>query len=158
MFVITGMTDVAVDSKGRFLMPAFWKSMFTQHQINEFVIKRHLYHSCLELIPISVWNEELEKLNKLNRFNKQSNDFIRFYMSGVRVIEFDKVGRIQIPKDLFEYAEIKTTAVLSSSIDRLEIWDKVQYENYLQSHSDEFQKFAEDFLGKSFMADEEDKL
>jgi MraZ protein len=77
-------------------------------------------------------------------------------MSGVRVIEFDKVGRIQIPKDLFEYAEIKTTAVLSSSIDRLEIWDKVLYENYLQSHSDEFQKFAEDFLGKSFMNEKED--
>ncbi|MBK6933740.1 MAG: hypothetical protein IPH17_01230 [Bacteroidales bacterium] len=80
MFIITGMTEVAVDTKGRFLMPAFWKTLFTQYQINEFVIKRHLYHSCLELIPISVWNDELEKLNKLNRFNKQSNDFIRFYI------------------------------------------------------------------------------
>ena len=157
MFIITGMTEVAVDTKGRFLMPAFWKTLFTQYQINEFVIKRHLYHSCLELIPISVWNDELEKLNKLNRFNKQSNDFIRFYMAGVRVIEFDKVSRIQIPKDLYDFADIKNTAVLSSSIDRLEIWDKEQYENYLNKHSNEFQKFAEEFLGKSFMSDEEDK-
>lgn len=157
MFIITGMTEVAVDTKGRFLMPAFWKTLFTQYQINEFVIKRHLYHSCLELIPISVWNDELEKLNKLNRFNKQSNDFIRFYMAGVRVIEFDKVGRIQIPKDLYDFADIKNTTVLSSSIDRLEIWDKEQYENYLNKHSNEFQKFAEEFLGKSFMSDEEDK-
>ena len=132
MFVITGMTDVAVDSKGRFLMPAFWKSMFTQHQINEFVIKRHLYHSCLELIPISVWNEELEKLNKLNRFNKQSNDFIRFYMSGVRVIEFDKVGRI-LQRSLRIW---KSKYVAISSIDRLNLGQSIR--NYLQ-HSDEFQ-------------------
>jgi MraZ protein len=45
-------------------------------------------------------------------------------MAGVRNVELDNAGRIQIPKDLVNYAGISKNLVISSSINRMEIWDK----------------------------------
>ena len=58
------------------------------------------------------WNELMNKVNKLNRFVKKNNDFIRTYMSGLRQVETDSSGRFLIPKDLFLFAELKTSYLI----------------------------------------------
>ena len=59
-------------------------------------------------------------------------------MAGVRIIEIDAAGRIQIPKDLVNYAGIKKNLVISSAINRLEIWDKEAYDGTLSNPDVDF--------------------
>ena len=116
--------EVKADAKARVKLPSGLRKEL-QPIINEgFVLKRNIFDKCLELFPMSEWNKETESLGKLNRFVKENNDFIRAFMAGVRIVNIDAAGRIQIPKDLVNYAGIKKNLVISSAINRLEIWDK----------------------------------
>ena len=140
--------EVKADSKGRVMIPSGLKKQL-QPILNEgFVLKKNIFRNCLELFPMSEWNKESESLGKLNRFVKENNDFIRAFMAGVRIINIDAAGRIQIPKDLVNYASIKKNLVISSAINRLEIWDKEAYESTLSDPDVDFGALAEKVMGQ----------
>ena len=116
--------------------------------LNEgFIIKRSVFQKCLELYPMSEWNQEVEGVNKLNRFIKKNTDFIRIFMAGVRTLEIDNVGRILVPKDLVKFSDIKKEIVLASSVNRIEIWNKDLYEEILNDPNIDFGALAEDVMG-----------
>ena len=50
------------------------------------------------------------------------------FTAGVKLIELDSNGRLLIPKDLKQYADIQSELVLSSSGNMIELWNKSQYE------------------------------
>lgn len=141
--------EVKADAKARVMVPSGLKKQL-QPILNEgFVLKRSIFTKCLELFPMSEWNKEAAGLSKLNRFVKENNDFIRAFMAGVRIIDIDAAGRIQIPKDLVNYAGIKKNLVISSAINRLEIWDKETYENTLNNPDVDFGILAEKVMGNT---------
>ena len=114
---------------------------------NGFVLKRAVFQNCLELYPISEWNELIEKINSLNRFKKKNNDFIRRFTAGVRLIELDSSGRFLIPKDLIDFSNITKDIVISSSVNIIEIWDKTSYEKVLKDSAIDFAELAEEVMG-----------
>jgi len=125
--------EVKADAKARVKLPSGLKKQL-QPVLNEgFVLKRNIFDKCLELFPMKEWNKEAAKLGKLNRFKRENVEFIRAFMAGVRVVEVDAIGRFQIPKDLVNYAGIKKNLVISSSITRMEIWDKEAYDAKLMN-------------------------
>ena len=74
-----------------------------------------------QLYPMREWNIMMERINKLNKFKKKNNDFIRRFTAGVKLVELDATGRIQIPKDLCDFAGIQKQVVMSSSANIIEI-------------------------------------
>ncbi len=112
-----------------------------------FVIKRAVFRACLELYPMQVYNEMMEKMNRKNRFLKKNSDFIRRFTAGVKMVEIDSTGRLLIPKNLIAVAHIKKEVVLSSSIDMVEIWDKTSYENVLDETAVDFEELTEEVMG-----------
>ena len=89
----------------------------------------------------------MAEVNKLNRFVKKNNDFVRMFTAGVRMVDADSTSRIQIPKDLINFAGIKKKLVLASVGNVVEIWDKEQYENIVNDVSVEFGQLAEEVMG-----------
>jgi MraZ protein len=89
----------------------------------------------------------VEGVNKLNRFVKKNNDFIRMFMAGVKQIEMDNAGRLQISKDLIKFSGIKKEVVLTSAVNRIEIWDKASYEAVISDPDVDFAQLAEEVMG-----------
>ncbi len=104
---------------------------------------------------MSEWNTEIAGVNKLNRFVKKNNDFIRMFMAGVKILELDNSGRLQISKDLIKFSGIKKEVVLSSSVNRIEIWDKDSYEKVVNDPDVDFAQLAEDVMGSIDLNDTE---
>lgn len=154
MLNLIGVYECKVDTKGRLLLAAGLKKQLQPVVLAGFVIKRSVFHRCLELYPMQVWDEEVKAVNGLNRFVKKNNDFIRLFMAGVRVVELDPAGRILIPKDLVNYAGIEKEIVLASAVDRIEIWDKAGYEKAIADTSESFASLAEEVMGKQGSKDE----
>jgi len=144
---IIGSYECKVDSKGRIPIPTGLKKQLSTVDSEGFVLKRSVFHNCLELYPISEWNIEISGVNKLNRFVKKNNDFIRMFMAGVKTITIDNAGRIQIPKDLVKFSSINKEVVLSSSVNRIEIWDKDLYEKTITNPEVDFAQLAEEVMG-----------
>jgi MraZ protein len=147
MINIVGTYECKIDSKARVMIPAALKKQLSPVLSNGFIIKRSVFSSCLELHPISEWNNLMLEVNKLNRFIKKNNDFIRLFTAGVKSIEADSTARIQLPKDLVSFAGIQKDIVLSSSVNMIEIWDKDKYEHELEIATPDFAQLAEDVMG-----------
>lgn len=112
-----------------------------------FVIKRAVFQPCLELYTMNEWNLMMEKIGKLNQFVKKNNDFIRRFTAGVKVVEMDATGRILIPKELCDFANIKKDVVMASSVNIIEIWDKINYEKAIDETAQDFANLAEEVMG-----------
>ncbi|MDE0535457.1 division/cell wall cluster transcriptional repressor MraZ [Tenacibaculum sp. L6] len=147
MVNLIGTYECKVDAKGRMMMSSAFKKQLSSVLQDGFVIKRSVFQSCLELYPMQEWNLVMAKINKLNRFVKKNNDFIRRFTAGVKVVEMDVSGRILIPKDLCQFAEIEKEVVLSSAVNIIEIWDKDKYEKVIDDAVVDFADLAEEVMG-----------
>ena len=147
MINILGTYECTADSKGRIMLPSPLKKQISSVLKDGFVVKRSVFNKCLEIHPMSEWNKIVDQVNKLNRFVKKNNDFIRSYMSGLKVVEVDGAGRFLIPKDLYLFADLQKELVLSSSVNMIEIWDKDKYEASVAETLVGFGNLAEDVMG-----------
>ena len=147
MINVIGTYECKADAKGRVMFPASLKKQLKNVMGDGFVIKRSVFNKCLEIHPMSEWNKVVSQVNRLNRFVKKNNDFIRSYMSGLRIVEVDGAGRFLIPKDLYLFADLQKELVLSSSVNMIEIWDKNKYEDSVAETLVDFGYLAEDVMG-----------
>ena len=124
-----------------------FKNQLSEAAAQGFVIKRGIFRNCLELYPIPEWNAESARINKLNRFKQKNADFIRKFLAGVKIVELDNAGRLLIPKDLFTFATISKDIVMASVVNKIEIWDKDEYEKAISYDPEEFANLAEEVMG-----------
>jgi len=147
MINILGTYECKADSKGRIMLPSPLKKQIAPVLKDGFVIKRSVFNKCLEIHPMSEWKKIVDQVNQLNRFVKKNNDFIRSYMSGLKIVNTDSSSRILIPKDLLEFAGLEKQIVLSSSVNIIEVWDKNEYEKSVSKSLKKFGDLAEEVMG-----------
>ncbi|MBT3174322.1 MAG: division/cell wall cluster transcriptional repressor MraZ [Lentimicrobiaceae bacterium] len=148
MVNILGTYECKVDSKGRFMFPVQFKGQLGEAVKQGMVIKRSIFKQCLELFPMENWREESLLVNKLNMFKKKNAEFATKFMAGVKPLELDGTGRLLIPKDLISYSSITKEIVLTSVVNRIEIWDKSAYEVAVEYNPDDFADLAEEVMGE----------
>ncbi len=149
MTALTYTYECKADSKGRVMLPAGLKKELTPVLNDGFVIKKSVFYRCLELYPKAEWDKEMEEINKLNRFVKKNIDFIRKFMAGVKPVVLDSNNRILIPKDLIGFAGITKDIVMTSQINKIEIWDKASYEKVVTDEETDFGSLAEEVMGNT---------
>lgn len=148
MIPLQGEFICRVDAKGRFMLPAALRTQLSEVVQEGFIVKKSIFSPCLELFPLSTWNELNRKIiSKLNRFVKKHNDFIRAYNAGLRELEIDNAGRLLVPHDLAVFAGLEGDIVVAAKMDCIEIWDKTRYDSVVASAQDDISALAEDILG-----------
>ncbi len=147
MLNLIGVHECKMDAKGRVGIPSGLKKQLLPLLDQGFVLKRSVFQNCLELFPMQEWEQTMSKVNKLNRFVKKNNDFIRRFTAGVKLVEVDGSGRINIPNDLIGFAGLKSEIVLSASVGTIEVWDKEAYEAAINDPEVDFGDLAEDVMG-----------
>src|SRR3984885_12409919 len=138
-----GEYEVAIDAKGRFLLPSGFRKQLAEGMGEKFVINRG-FENCLSIYTTDTWNAISEKINRLNDFKPNVREFKRLFLNGATIVEVDSADRILLPKQLQEYAGIKKDAVLSAQGNKEKLGDKETYYNYLREHSGGFSKLAEE--------------
>ena len=154
MLNLIGTYECKADVKGRLMMPAPLKKQLAPVMSGGFVIKRAVFQPCLEIYPMDQGNTLMDKVSKLNRFNRKNVDFIRRFTAGVKTVEMDAAGRLNIPKDLALFAGITKQVVLAYAINIVELWDKKAYEKAINDAANDFADLAEEVMGDTTIADE----
>lgn len=150
MTTLLGEYEVAIDAKGRFLVPSGFRKQLSEGEADRFVINRG-FDNCLSLFPLSSWNALAEKINKLNDFNAKAREFKRLFLNGATKVEVDSAGRVLLPKPLQEYAGIKKDMVFSAQGNKVELWDKDTYFNYINQKSGNMSDLASEVAGGDFI-------
>ena len=149
---IAGMTgfigeyEATMDAKGRFLLPAGFKKQLPETGADVFVINRG-FEKCLSLYTADGWEPIFTELGKLSDFDPKVRQFKRYFLNGATQVSPDTAGRVLVPKNLIEYAGLEKDIVLVSAINKIEIWDKVKYQQFFESFSPEvFSDLAEEVM------------
>tara|TARA_A100000171_G_C2140191_1_gene154629 strand:- start:12415 stop:12885 length:471 start_codon:yes stop_codon:yes gene_type:complete len=153
MVNLIGTYECKADAKGRVMVPAALKKQLASVASSGFIIKRAVFQPCLELYPMEEWNALMVKMNSLNRFNRKNVDFIRRFTAGVKQVELDVTGRLNIPKDLADFAGVTKEITISSAINIVEIWDKAKYEQAIDDAANDFADLAEEVMGDADASD-----
>lgn len=150
-----GTYECKMDDKGRIKLPSSLVKQMEGFGGDSFVVKRSVFQACLEVYPMNGWEKLMEKINKLNRFQKKKADFIRQFTAGLKTVEPDNAGRLQISKDLTLFANLKKDIVITSAGELFEIWDKEDYEKTIATSAEEFALLAEEVMGDINFEDDE---
>jgi MraZ protein len=145
-----GEYEVAMDAKGRFLMPSGFRKQLPETEEMRFVVSRGL-ENFLTLYTMQDWDLFTAKLSKLNELNTKAARVKRLLQGGATIVELDAAGRMLLPKSLQEYAGMKKDLVFSAQGNKVEIWDKDTYYDYIRQHSEHLSDLADEVFGGSFM-------
>ena len=108
-----GEYNHTIDEKGRMIIP----SKFRDALGASFVITRGM-DGCIYAYPDEEW------------VNKDARKFARYFLSGAAMVELDKQGRILIPQNLREHADLKKDVVVAGVLGRVEIWSRERWIAY----------------------------
>ena len=143
---LIGQYDCKADAKGRVSLPVGLKTQLLPVLEKGFVIKRSVFQQCLELYPREEYDELVKRVRAKSRVHRKYDAFLRNFVAGTQVVTIEENGRLQIPKNLVEFAGIAKEVVLSSAIDRIEIWDKSKYESILLEGQNNYADLAEEIF------------
>jgi len=85
---------------------------------------------CLFVYSLKEWEKVAEALANLPTGQSDTRNFVRFVLSGAFEADTDQLGRILIPDNLKNYAELKDKVVIAGVYKRLEIWDEKNWKEY----------------------------
>ncbi|MEO1485154.1 MAG: division/cell wall cluster transcriptional repressor MraZ [Bacteroidota bacterium] len=144
---IIGQHDCKADAKGRVILPVSLKNKLLPVVNEGFVIKRSVFQQCLELYPKHEFDELMKKVMKKSKINRKYDAFVRNFVAGMKEVSIDgDTGRLQIPKNLVEFAGIGKEVVLNAVFDKIEIWDKAKYEKVLAEGEKDYADLAEEIF------------
>ena len=128
----------SLDDKSRVTIPA----KFREGLGDRFIITRGL-DNCLFVYPMNEWAIMEEKLKRLPFTKSDARAFVRFLFSGATECELDKQGRILIPSNLRDFANINKEAIIIGVSNRVEVWSKENWEKYSLDAEKSFDEIAE---------------
>lgn len=116
---LCGTHKHTIDKKKRMFLPAK-----IRENIGEtFVVVKSLSAKCIALYPEEVWQEFEAALNALPRVTGEP--IRRKVFSSMEEMTPDAQGRILLPTELCEYAELEKNIVVIGVGDHAEIWSDV---------------------------------
>ena len=136
MFI--GEYQHTVDSKGRIIMP----SKFRDDLGKDFIMTKGL-DNCLFVYPKEEWKIVEGKLKSLPLTNRDARAFVRFFFAGASEGVLDKQGRVLIPNNLREHANLGKDAIIIGVAERIEIWSKEEWVGYNNDESLSYDSIAE---------------
>jgi MraZ protein len=128
----------SIDEKGRLSIP----NKFRNELIAGCVVTRGLDH-CLWVYSMDEWQKIAKQISELPITQKDARSFARLMLAGAVDVVPDRVGRINIPAYLKEYAGIKSKAVVTGMYNRLEIWPEDNWTEFKKVMEADSEKIAE---------------
>ena len=131
-----------LDNKGRLAVPAKFRKLLKSGA----VVTKGL-DNCLFLYPKKQWEVLAEKLSKLPISQSKARAFSRLMLAGAMDVTLDVQGRILIPEYLRTFASLKKETIVAGLYNRLEVWNKADWEKFKKATEKESAKIAEELDG-----------
>jgi MraZ protein len=141
-----GMYDYSVDNKGRVNVPLKMRKSLNPESNDTFVVTRG-FEKCIAVYPLNEWNMIENRINNLNSFKEKDRLFQRTFLMWACHQELDSQSRISLPKNLLEYAEIKSEVKIIGVGERIEIWNPQVFSTYFDSQTEGYEQIAEQVMG-----------
>ncbi len=134
-----GEYEYTLDDKGRLVLPRRFRGALGER----FVATRG-FDGCVVLYPESEWTQVEDKLRSEPLANRR---FVRYLLGSAVECELDRQGRFLLPPPLREHAGIDREVVVVGLINKVEVWSKDRWQQYLQSTAQDEASLLEGLKG-----------
>ena len=144
MTMFMGEYHHSIDAKGRIIVPSKVRDGLGEN----FIVTRGL-DGCLFLYPKCEWDKIINKYKELPD-TKDKRQFMRIFLSGATICEYDKQGRINIPNPLIEFAKLEKDCIIIGVDEKLEIWSKERWEEFIANNEDNLSDIADSLFTSNY--------
>lgn len=128
MPAFSGKYYYTADPKGRIIIPSPFREIISTHYSTKLFITNDLFDRCLQLYPHEEWAKIEDKVRTLPKTDQHVKFFLRRVVASAQEVELDKQGRILIPAAHREDAALNGDIVIVGQIDRIELWDRKEWD------------------------------
>lgn len=112
----------SIDAKNRMIVPSKHRD-----QLGGRCVLTKGLDKCLCIYSMAEWERQMDKIAELPESEPEIRAYIRHFCSNATDLEFDKQGRIVIPPELKEYAEIDKDLVTMGAMRKIEVWSREKW-------------------------------
>jgi MraZ protein len=142
--VFLGTYTPKLDDKGRLTLPA----KFREALAGGLMVAKSQDHS-LAVYPRAEFAERARQRTISAKANPEARAGLRVFAAGADEQHPDAQGRITLSADHRRYANLSKECVVIGAIDYLEIWDAGAWQEYQQTHEENFSAASDEALGAS---------
>jgi len=139
--VFLGTHTPRLDDKGRLFLPAKYRD-----ELAEGLVLTKGQERCLYVFPQAEFARITEALRAAPVTAKAVRDYSRVFFASASDEVPDRQGRVTIPQALRDYAALDRDCVVIGANTRLEIWDAMAWESYLEQQEDVFSDASAEVL------------
>jgi len=128
--VFRGVTQLALDAKGRLAIPGKHRAALTgsAEDSERTLIVTADPSRCLLVYPRATWEPLQARLMGLSSFNVEIRGLQRLLVGHADEVEMDGTGRILVPPALRQYAGLEHHVVLVGQGNKFELWDDAKWQ------------------------------
>jgi MraZ protein len=143
--MLRGNAPATIDEKGRLKIPSTFRAYIEETWGSDFYVTSLSGESVL-VYPLPVWQEIEERLAKLPSLNPTKKKFLDRTNFYGQVTAADKSGRILIPTQLRESAQMSGEVAVLGYLDHLDVWNQKRFLGRIKE--DQFTEDDHDTLSK----------
>jgi len=118
-----------MDEKGRLAFPAPLRaSLESAGASDRFVLTQSFTDPCLVAMTEKDFEAAAEKIRALPPSVPAVMHYKRFVIAPASVVAIDKAGRVNVPKELRDYAGLEREATWAGVLDKIELWSKPRWD------------------------------
>lgn len=128
-----GSNEINVDTKGRMAMPARYRAALEAGCGGCLIATIDIQDKCLLIYPLQAWEKIEAEIAELPSFNPVTRKLQRILIGHAREMELDSNGRVLIPPELRQYAQLDKKVVLVGQRHRFELWSEENWNSGRES-------------------------
>jgi len=118
----TGEYVNLIDQKKRLSIPSKFRKSLDPSNDKTFVVTKG-FDKCLVLYPTIEWSRLEHQLSRLNSIKERHRSFVRSVVRYATYVRYDSQGRIPLPENLLEYANVNKSVNIIGMIKKIELWN-----------------------------------
>ena len=124
-----GKYEFTLDNKGRLNIPAKLRKDFPESSGNDVVVTSFNCKNHLNIYPAATFDALLNKIRAAAKLKNKNHQQLMTNIGSVSTrLSIDSQGRVVIPIDKLDAMEIGEDVVLIGAIDRIELYNREQFE------------------------------
>ncbi len=128
MAVLLGRHINKIDKKGRVSVPKPFRDAFAGQEFSGIYVYPSFKFPALEACDDDFIQRVVTSLDDLDLFSDEQDDLAATILENTQALPFDPEGRVILPKDLTDYADIKGEAAFVGRGTRFQIWNPNAYD------------------------------
>ncbi len=135
----------SLDPKGRLIVPAPFREILSTNHSSKLIITNEVFDRCLSAYPVDEWQRLIEKVNQMPQTSDAVKYFMRRVIGSAIECEIDKQGRVLVSAALRTDAALDSEVVLLGLGNRIEIWNRNEFEGVADPLKIDKNAFKEEF-------------